>query len=354
MGTASACSWEPPCPHAIAPNPVLHVHFDGYNPGRVYHAHWQCRSVFGFVLVLSPCISELYLEATIKVSLILTARDRQQMLDRFATALSRQSFNGPIEVIFVAQGEADFRYEPTLKAAITVTTRKTGCPVSLSRARNIGMTGIQGDIIGFPDDDCWYEPALLEKVVAYFTDNPEVDCICTNVTDPERKLSFGGKRSPGITKRISFVNVFYLGNSNGIFLRRRILESSGATFNENLGVGTSIGSGEEVEFLAQLLRAGYRIDYVGAVAVHHDVIEYGSPHVPKMYSYGFGFGHLNRTLIAGGEVSCGLYLIELIARSCAGFLLNIFRPGRRGAYWARLCGILSGLFRGSHLNSERV
>ena len=34
----------------------------------------------------------------------------------------------------------------------------------LSRARNAGLRMIAGDIVSFPDDDCWYPPDLLQRV----------------------------------------------------------------------------------------------------------------------------------------------------------------------------------------------
>lgn len=38
-------------------------------------------------------------------------------------------------------------------------------PCSLSKARNIGLDYVEGEYIAFPDDDCWYEPDTLSKVL---------------------------------------------------------------------------------------------------------------------------------------------------------------------------------------------
>src|SRR4051812_37561848 len=33
-----------------------------------------------------------------------------------------------------------------------------------SRARNAGLERVTGDIVGFPDDDAWFDPSFFEKV----------------------------------------------------------------------------------------------------------------------------------------------------------------------------------------------
>lgn len=38
----------------------------------------------------------------------------------------------------------------------------------LSHARNIGLQKVTGDIVGFPDDDCWYDDTTLELVEKTF------------------------------------------------------------------------------------------------------------------------------------------------------------------------------------------
>ena len=47
--------------------------------------------------------------------------------------------------------------------------------MGLSRARNVGLKAVTGEIIAFPDDDCWYPDGLLQKVVAEFRDQTSLD-----------------------------------------------------------------------------------------------------------------------------------------------------------------------------------
>ena len=88
-----------------------------------------------------------------KISLIITSHNRQRELDRFALALSRQTFAGEVDVIFVAQGSAQFQLPETGRTRIRVIEEKVEGPISLAKARNIGIKGASGDIVGFPDDE---------------------------------------------------------------------------------------------------------------------------------------------------------------------------------------------------------
>ena len=70
----------------------------------------------------------------------------------------------------------DGRLSPILeqyekKFSIVRCTSKPG----LSHARNVGLKCIAGDVVAFPDDECWYPPELLERVAAFLDAHPNVD-----------------------------------------------------------------------------------------------------------------------------------------------------------------------------------
>lgn len=276
------------------------------------------------------------------ISLITTSFDRQTELDRLIESISRQRFIGEIELIFIGQGSAEPRLAGPCTSNIRIVHRRLSGLTPLSKARNFALTQFSGDIIGFPDDDCWYEPELLKKVHGYFLDYPNVDCICANVFDPVRNLS-RAKRSSG--KGITFANVIRLGNSNGIFVRRDALLRGGAYFDEGLGLGTRIGSAEETELLARLLTAGCRIDYVDELHVYHALPKYSRADIRKNYAYGVGIGHLNRRLLRAGHAEVLWDLADLLARSVIGTLVFARSPVRRAVYWNRMRGVVSGFMK---------
>jgi GT2 family glycosyltransferase len=284
------------------------------------------------------------------VSLIVTSYDRQSDLDRFSESISCQTYQDTIETVFVAQGSAEFRMPRSTKCDLRLAVLETGQLTPLSKARNIGVVVSSGEIIGFPDDDCWYEPNLLANVADFFRENPAIDCICTNVYDPVRRSVYG-KRPVGVTRRVSFTNLFRLGISVGIFVRREALELAGAYFDERLGAGTPIGSGEETELLGRLLSRGCRIEYVGDIQVYHPVHHYSKADVRKSYEYGVGFGHVNGRLLSAGHPGVLWGFAEVFARSFFGTVLYLLDPVRRAVYWNRMRGILSGFLSVARMNA---
>ena len=275
-------------------------------------------------------------------TLLVTSYDRQAELERLFCSISNQTFADQIEVIYVNQNLVRPGSCDILSESVKLTVLQTDGRTSLSKARNIGISKCSGDVVAFPDDDCWYEFNLLERIADYFRDYPEVDCICTNIHDPDTNLN-QGKRPVDVVRAICFTNIFKMGGiSSGIFVRKEALMYAGAYFDENLGAGTPFGSGEETELLARLLCAGCRIEYVGYLQVYHPVPEYSHRDIHKSYRYGLGFGHLNGRLLRAGHLGVLWGFAEILTRSVAGVVVNIRSPIRRSVYWNRLAGALAG------------
>lgn len=280
-----------------------------------------------------------------KISLILTSQDRCEDLDRFFKSLLAQKVDFDIELIFVNQGTYNPISKLQLPSFIYYKLIDVGYSLPLSTARNIGLRYVTGSIVAFPDDDCWYEPLLLEKIRYYFSENIKIACLCTNVFDPLRHKSYGN-RPTGLRQTVSFGNLFRLPISVGIFCRVEAMDVVGRRFDELLGAGTTLGSGEETEFIARLLKAGFQIEYDGCIQVYHQVMEYNAMDYIKYYNYGLGFGYLNGCLFRNGHLAVITYLIEMIIRSCAGFIFYINSQHKRDLYRNRLSGIVKGTIAG--------
>jgi hypothetical protein len=160
--------------------------------------------------------------------------------------------------------------------------------IPLSKARNIGLKKVFGNIICFPDDDCWYECNFFESVIQLFNKNFDTDVLCFNVYDPHKKLHYGKGRN--ISKeivRINSLNSFKFPISVGIFIKPKSL--SHIVFDENIGLGTIIGSGEETDLIHKLLSIKYHIKFYSKINVYHPVNnEYNFDRI-KMYSRGYGY-----------------------------------------------------------------
>lgn len=278
-------------------------------------------------------------------SLIITSNDRIYDLRRLFSSILAQDYKYSIQVIFINQGNYNPTEEFTLSDKLDYIQVDAGRLIPLSQARNLGISLATGNIIAFPDDDCWYASDLLTQLANFFDLNPTISCLCTSVFDPDRGLSYG-KRPLNIKVPITYANLFKLPISVGIFLRNSALDKAGRYFDERLGAGTALGSGEETELIARVLASGSKVVYNGYIRVFHPVTDYTEKDARKFYTYGLGFGYLNGLLCRRGHWSVVVFYLSVLIRSLAGILLRFTRPLERNLYTYRLIGVLNGFLKG--------
>jgi glycosyltransferase involved in cell wall biosynthesis len=281
-----------------------------------------------------------------KIGLIVTARDALEDVKRFFLCVARQQTSSQLQIIFVNQTREDPLSDIQLPVFVQV-KQLASEPCGLSDARNKGLRLLDDDVdvVAFPDDDCWYDDTLIASVVSYFENNRDVDCICTNVYDPDRAMSYGG-RPTDLVCPITDFNLFRLPISVGIFVRRAALRRVGEYFDTHLGAGTPIGSGEETELVARVVGASLKAIYCGTIRVFHPVPVYVADDVMKYYRYGLGFGYLNGCLLRKTRWRVLPYFFNVLARSYLGFALHVANSVKRRLYWGRAKGILAGAIMG--------
>lgn len=165
----------------------------------------------------------------------------------------------------------------------------------LSRARNVGLAHVTGDIVAFPDDDGWYPETLLSSVVERFRSDPSLGGLAGRPVDAEGRSSFPRwDLRPG---RIDRFNVWRRCNSNALFLSRAAVERVGG-FDESLGVGsgTPWGAAEDIDYPLRVLAAGFPLHYDPTLLVHHPRIlaSFDSVGAARAESYGRGMGRVLR------------------------------------------------------------
>ncbi len=144
-----------------------------------------------------------------------------------------------------------------------ITTERKG----LALARNIGFPYTKHEIIGYPDDDCWYEKEVIARVIDFFEVNPDADglvgrwCEKDNANDTSFYLNI---------KQWRQFQIGIAGSSICLFMRRELVEKV-AGFDERLGVPQWFGAGEETDFVIRCLTSGAKIKYLPNVRVHHPV-----------------------------------------------------------------------------------
>jgi GT2 family glycosyltransferase len=279
-------------------------------------------------------------KAVMKISLILATKGRVKEIERFIQSLTHQG--NSLELIVVDQNE-DNRLESILKeSSLPFSVVHLRSEVGLSRARNVGVAFATGDIIAFPDDDCWYPAGLLTRVVSELQSQVSVDGLTGRSEDGRGRPSggsFSRRKGP-----VDVNNVWKTGISYTIFLRSSVCTAVGP-FDEELGAGadTRFGSGEESDYLIRTVKLGFNIQYLPDLVVYHaNSILYNRNDCQKAFRYGAGMGRvLSKHRY---KLSYNLYKI---LRPIGGALISLLTlRARKAAYHlaiarGRLCGLWS-------------
>lgn len=283
------------------------------------------------------------------LNLIMTGdKSRSKEIDRLLYSLRSSTYKN-WKLYFVSQDGASLlcnvNYLNDDRICIIETPR-----IGLSKARNIGLKHCKSDgrlinsVIGFPDDDCWYSEILLDNVISYFHEYQGIKVICGSVYDPVTERYYAG-RVPKMKRKVRVKNMFVYPISVGIFISvSNDLIHNTLWFDENLGAGTELGSGEETDLIFRLLKEGVEIEYNSDIMVYHPVMDYKPDDVEKFYRYGYGCGYLCAKVWCKGGREVMWYWSEMMVRSLVGIIVNMFGEGKekRKVYKARARGLYYG------------
>ncbi len=225
------------------------------------------------------------------VSLITATLGRTEPIVALLDSLSRQIYKD-FELLIIDQNPHD-------EVQKIVNSHSAGLNIKyirnsqkgLSLNRNIGLSQSKGEIIGFPDDDCYYAPDVLEKVVKAFNENNKISFCATGWYDsivkgrPARCFAEAEVTRRDVYKKCISFNVFIRNKWN-------------VRFDEKLGVGAQFGAGEETDYLYSLIDAsGLNGCFVTSGGVFHPVEVNREP--TKIYNYAVGQGAVWKKEIAG-------------------------------------------------------
>ena len=223
-------------------------------------------------------------------SLVLATVGRTDQLANFLQHLDAQTYRR-FELIVVDQNPDD-RLLPILSEySQRFAIRHCRSPRGLSRARNAGLLFAVGDVIAFPDDDCWYPHDVLERVAAVFDGDHKLDGLTG------RPLDKSFSRYHTASGPIDKFNVFLRCSSYTIFLRSRVVETVGS-FDEGLGLGTDTGriAAEESDYLIRALALGSRLELHAEIEIFHEqpAAMYSEAFNRKARGYNIALGYVLR------------------------------------------------------------
>jgi glycosyltransferase involved in cell wall biosynthesis len=222
-----------------------------------------------------------------RFSLIVPTLGRTAEAEKLFASLVDQK-RSDLELILVDQNDDD-RLLPLLRdlpQSFSVVHLKQK-EKNVSAARNAGMDAASGQILAFPDDDCWYPTGLLDRVDAWFRENPDYSVLATGAFDDEGVPS--GNRWVQDRCDISPVNVLRTTFCSSLFV-------SAPERSREVRFDPALNRGEETDFILRLQATGLRGRFDRGFHIHHprrDMLS-GTVSRDRAVSYGAGMGRLVR------------------------------------------------------------
>jgi len=255
---------------------------------------------------------------SMRASVIVITRNHSGYLVEALTALSKQD-HPDFEVVIVDSSNGEEK-EKSEKIAAQFGAKYVPEPrLGQSLARNSGLPHCTGEIIAFTDDDCLPEKNWLSLLVENYS-SPEI-WGCSARIIPHRKESaadlfeevagqdLGENRRVFKPEEVRFSvglilqNVgkvfakhmkgkglapWCVGHGSGMSFRKLALDQLGG-FDNRLGAGAPLRSGEDIDINYRVLRSGHCIVYEPRAVVRHNHHRMTNEDVFKTrYAYSFG------------------------------------------------------------------
>jgi len=289
-----------------------------------------------------------------RLSLVLATYGRASELGRCLDSLVEQE-DRDFELLVMDQNADDRVLEILQSIRLRgLALRHVRLPTpGLSEARNEGLRLASGDVVGFPDDDCWYEPQTVACLRRGFLADSTVSGLVADWVEQTE----GAGHPSGVAEQFLTLEAWRnfrggAASSITLFVKRDLLiELSG--FDNRLGVGKWFGAAEETDLVLRALAIGARFKRVSNARVHH-------PYVNARENLTYGKVESVRARARGtGAIYAKHRLSTMtIARGLAApvlkplLRLQIGGPLRMGA--AIALGRIEGMLRWRRLEREGV
>jgi glycosyltransferase involved in cell wall biosynthesis len=230
--------------------------------------------------------------STPSFTLIIPTLGRTDELERLFESLAAQDFQD-FHCLVIDQNTNGLIDELLVQWQERLRIRRLRSDAGASRSRNLGLLHAKGDVVAFPDDDCWYPNGLLAAIAAWFEEHPGLSILSVGAKDEKGAVS--GNRWFQRQCRIRPLNAFRTTFCSTLFVRRTVVCEC-VRFDEGLGPGANTGRdcGEETDFILALGRWGARGLFDRRWHVSHrrrDMLS-GSVDAGRAASYGRGMGYV--------------------------------------------------------------
>jgi len=200
----------------------------------------------------------------LKLSLVMTTVGRREEVGRMIRSLAAQDTRA-FELIVIDQNADDRLIQEISngRAAGLDIRHERLFPPDLGAAKNLGIALARFEAIGFPDDDCWYEPAVVSGVLELLAAG-RVDGVVARWYEEDQRGEPPHRLSEDKWRRFREVNASTITQ----FYKRDLLVTLSG-FDLRLGLSKWYSSSEETDLMFRALRHGFDIQYCPDILVHH-------------------------------------------------------------------------------------
>jgi glycosyltransferase involved in cell wall biosynthesis len=201
------------------------------------------------------------------ISLVLATYNRYDELTIFLNSVLNSTIE--FEIIIVDQNDY-INIEPIILKYINIgldIVHIKEIEKNLSKARNIGIALAKYNIIGFPDDDCYYEKDTLLNLSEFFTIKKTDILIGRWVENSYNYLD--------LSKAIELKDILNYRtcplSSITLFATKSVLEDLNG-FDILLGIGQWFGAGEEIDLIMRAGMSHFIIYFSPKIKIHHKFV----------------------------------------------------------------------------------
>lgn len=250
-----------------------------------------------------------------RFSLLIATLNRPKQLRLCVQKLLRQTYID-FEIIIIDQSDDNFSDGSIAQLDDRIQyyhiTEK-----GLSHARNVGLEYVKGEYVCLVDDDGLYEESVLEKANMVISQHSP-----TILGGTLKDVMTGNMRGDKCEHVIQWRNALTYLCSATMIIERDFL--SECRFDEDFGIGSKYGSGEESDVVLYALSQDKKVYYTNKYIVYHQVEGYELSKLPegKLRKYAMGYGALcKKTFKKYSKFWGGYYYIKTVIGNVALILV---------------------------------